>query len=174
MSTAKPPLVPTLALSLVLLTAPARARAAQGLASRGVSDRVPHFSKIALTACPGVPGTEVDLATLDHNTQLDGACYTALADVPLVLLFGNNTIAYSGTPLSLGLSIYHSPEEGYTVTDGGTAFEPHPREAIFRGDEVLAPGSIVYQVPALPAGWYWMQSDPIAPIMNAWLIVQSP
>ena len=165
----------TMALSFMLLSPMAGARLAQGAtgASR-VSDRVPTVSKVAPTACPGVPGTEVDMATLSHNTQLDSTCYSALANVPLVLVFVNETIALSGTPLSLGLSLYHSPDDGYTVTDNGTAFLGHPEKAIFRGDEVSAPGSIDYQVPALPPGTYWIQADPIAPIMNAWLVLQSP
>jgi hypothetical protein len=140
------------------------------------SGRVPEVEAVAPSACPqsGVPGTEVDLTTLAHKTQFENTCYTVLANVPFLIVFVNNTTALSGKPLSLGISLYHSPDEGYTVTDNGDAFVSHPDKAIFKGDEVLAPGSTVYKLPALPAGSYWIQSDPIAPIMNAWLVVQNP
>jgi len=161
--------------SLLLLFGTACAGRAQGASgSKAGTGKVPKVGAIAPTICPGVPGTEVDLATLSNKTQFENTCYTALANVALVILFVNNTIAQSGKPVSLGISVYQSPDEGYTVTDNGNAFVPHPDKAIFKGDEILAPNSTLYKLPALPAGSYWIQSDPIAPIMNAWLVVENP
>src|SRR5438445_4609719 len=53
----------------------------------------------APTTCVGkVPSTEVDLASLAHKTQFDSTCYVALANVPFVVVFVNNTTALSGNP----------------------------------------------------------------------------
>ena len=111
--------------------------------------------------------------TLPHETQFDANCYSAVSGEPITIVFSNNTIALSGAAISLNISIYASPDKGYTETteNGGIAYTTHRENALFLGEEVVSPETITYKVPPLAAGTYWLQWDVSPGTMNAWLVV---
>lgn len=101
-------------------------------------------------------------------------CYAALANVPLTIVFLNQTTTLSGKPVTLSFSIYPSPEVAYVegIEMGGRAITALTKNRLFQGDDVISPGNIEYKVPPLPPGTYWMWGEGPPEMMDAWLIVE--
>jgi hypothetical protein len=138
-------------------------------------------------ACGGVSGNgaapqssciaqEVESPTIYVTLPADGpyqlpACVSAPANQPLHLVFANLAVpsgnAEGATGSKANLSIYPSKDGAYVDLAGGAGAEVNPSTratALFVGTAIQAPATITYEVKALAAGSYWLQSDydPIA------------
>jgi hypothetical protein len=126
-------------------------------------------------SCPvGIePLSEITVVTVIHKTEISEDCYAVPAGEEFTIVFVNQTESLSGEPIPLGLSIYRSPAEAYTgyIEMGAPAYTGHVENALFRGEDVPGLSTGTYQVPALPAGTYWMQYDHLPDRLHAWLVV---
>ena len=102
-------------------------------------------------------------------------CLYARAGIPFTIEFRNLVVALDGGGgINANISIY--PDQASAVAqseDGGiqTGEEAQRQSALFIGTFVQGPGSTTYQVPALPAGTYYVQSDSTPFLLVATLVV---
>lgn len=126
-------------------------------------------SQLTPTECPLPASAEITISTVASKTELTADCYSALAGVSVTIVFVNQTTDLDGDHVPLSLSLYASPEKGYTETteNGAPVFTMHRENALFVGEETQ--GTILYVLPALDPGMYWLQWDVAPAMLNAWV-----
>jgi hypothetical protein len=120
--------------------------------------------------------SEVDISTPEGSGQpfqLTSECYAAPADESFTIVFSNVTVAVDGGGgTEQNLSIYPNQQDAVSVAADGTTVGPeNHKTALFIGSVVEGPGKIEYDVPKLPAGTYYIQSDYAPTLLYATLIV---
>lgn len=95
-------------------------------------------------------GTSVAVSA--HNIQFDKSCLAAPAGKPFTITFSNDD---SGVPHNV--AIYSNSSAG---------------KVLFRGQIVTGPKTIVYHVPALPAGTYYFRCDVHPTTMHGTFVVK--
>jgi hypothetical protein len=133
--------------------------------------RVPSHARAAASSevtLPPVPhcdqGTPTDVVTLTLRTGEPLAfppCIWVAAGHPFRIVFENLvTGATDGNGITASVSIYATQDDAVTVE--GDGFDTGPgsgAKALFVGDAVSGPDTATYEVDALPAGVYYLQSD---------------
>jgi hypothetical protein len=101
-------------------------------------------------------------------------CVYAPGNEPFEIVFADRvTGTDDGNGLEENVSIYRSRGEAVTqVASHSYMVGPANREqALFVGDSVMGPATIIYHVPALPSGEYYIQSDKDPTVLFATLVV---
>jgi hypothetical protein len=94
-----------------------------------------------------------------NSPDLVTQCFAAPAGRPFTIVFHNLTVGLDGNGIWQNLSIYRSQADAVAVSPDGTEMAIRLASPIFSGEVVQGPGTIAYQVPPLPAGTYYLQSD---------------
>lgn len=100
-------------------------------------------------------GTEISLVTRDDGLGFESSCFEVSHGAEFTITFT------SKVPGSNAIAIFTEPpscEVAKTTSDGVRSFTCEPT-AIFLGDPVNGPGTIVYRVQALEPGTYYFHSS---------------
>jgi hypothetical protein len=123
------------------------------------------------------PKHELDIST-PHGSgrpfRFTSDCYAAPADEPFVIVFKNVTVAEDGTGgTPQNISIYPNRTDAVSTKNGEYEVGPANHAlALFVGAPVDGPGKVKYEVPRIPAGTYYIQSDYAPSLLYATLIVK--
>jgi hypothetical protein len=147
--------------------------------SSAQTSETPSPTKVVLPIPPDCvggapPSSHLTLATeKGSHMALVQDCVYAPADTRFTITFKNQTVVLGGSQgPPENLSIYRNQEEAISITPSGKEWAIDRSKALFVGDEVPAPGTITYEVPPLPAGTYYVQSDFAADLLVATLVVE--
>jgi len=138
----------------------------------------PSSARLTLPVPPQCPSTVQPPHHLTLSTErgskmaLTDSCAYAPAGEDFTITFENEVVALSdGKGTYQNLSIYADQDSAITLISPDE-FAVDQKKALFVGEDVLGPGEIVYRVPALPAGTYYVQSDSAADQLVATLVVE--
>jgi len=122
------------------------------------------------------PPAVVSITAEGPRLAFDSDCYYAPANAPLKIVFSNQITSKEGqVGVPANVSIYPSQAAAVEVLDEGAGLNVGPDQlaaGLFHGDWISSPGTVTYEVPALPAGVYYLQSDPNADFVYATLVVE--
>ena len=151
--------------ALVLILRPLLSLGRGSGPERQVVDGAAGGTRILLPSppsCADVPkGSDSILIETNDGSHvgLTNECYAAMANTPLKVTFVNSIATEKGdVGIESNLSIYATQADAVSVgDDGGMLVDPS--KALFVGKLVVSIDTVVYNIPPLPVGTYYIQSD---------------
>src|SRR5919204_3034176 len=108
-------------------------------------------------SCSPAPSSVQAVAiNVGRVAAFDPNCWTVASGHPFTIVLTDDLTTDTGKDVPIELSIYSREAAADSLDPSAGGLNVDVSKALFRGAEVLSPGSMTYSVAALPAGTYWV------------------